>query len=143
MTNSMIKGGCLCGSVRYEIRGNLKRNVVNCHCGMCRRLHGGFGAHTKANKQDIVITNATGLVWYDSSTIARRGFCKQCGSSLFWEPTHHEATGIVAGSLDESHALKTIGHIFVGEKADFYDISDDLPQFDGSSHGKLPNDYCV
>ena len=68
-------------------------------------------------------------------------FCRECGSSLFWEPFELDATGIIAGSLDGPTGLKTIGHIFVGEKSDFYDINDDLPQFTGSSNGKLVNDY--
>jgi len=52
-----------------------------------------------------------------------------------------DATGIVAGSIDGPTGLKTIGHIFVGEKTDFYEIDDDLPQFEGSSDGELVDDY--
>ena len=133
-------GGCLCGAVRYEVRG-LLRDVVNCHCSMCQRLHGGFGPHSKARKADITITNDAGLAWYKTSEVARRGFCRVCGSSLFWEPFDQEATGILAGSLDGPTGLKTIGHIFVGEKADYYEISDGLPQFEGSSNGELVGDY--
>lgn len=133
-------GGCLCGAVRYEVRGNL-RDVVNCHCTMCQRLHGNFGPHTKARKNNITITNAAGLAWYKSSKIAQRGFCRECGSSLFWQPYEQDATGIIAGSLDGSTGLKTIGHIFVGEKCDFYDITDNLPQYQASSNGQLINDF--
>ena len=133
-------GGCLCGAVRYEITGPL-RDVVNCHCSMCQKQHGNFGPHTKARKVNIHITNDTGLSWYKTSEVARRGFCNLCGSGLFWEPFELDATGIIAGTLDDSAGLKTMGHIFVGEKADFYQIDDDLPQFKGSSNGKLVNDY--
>lgn len=142
MTDSRktITGGCLCGAVRYEVRG-LLRNVVNCHCSMCQRLHGGFGPHSKARKADITVTNDAGLAWYQTSEVARRGFCRVCGSSLFWEPFDLDATGILAGSLDGPTGLKTIGHIFVGEKADYYEISDGLPQFEGSSNGELVGDY--
>ena len=140
MTKTTIRGGCLCGAVRYEVRGPL-RNVVNCHCSMCQKLHGAFGAHSKARKADLTITNSDGLAWYKSSEVARRGFCRKCGSSLFWEPFDQDATGILAGSLDRPTGLSTIGHIFVAEKADFYDIKDPHPQFSGSSEGGLPNDY--
>lgn len=133
-------GGCLCGAVRYEVRG-LLRDVVNCHCSMCQRLHGGCGPHSKARKADITVTNDAGLAWYQTSEVARRGFCRVCGSSLFWEPFDLDATGILAGSLDGPTGLKTIGHIFVGEKADYYEISDGLPQFEGSSNGGLVGDY--
>ena len=138
--DKLTTGGCLCGAVRYEVRGPL-RDVVNCHCGMCRRQHGNFGPHSKARKVNITVTNDTGLAWYRTSGAARRGFCRECGSSLFWEPFELDATGIIAGSLDVPTGLKTIGHIFVGDKADFYEITDDLPQFEGSSGGELVDDY--
>lgn len=133
-------GGCLCGGVRYEVRGSL-RDVVNCHCRWCQRLHGGFGPHSKARKTDITITEDRSLAWYRTSDVARRGFCRVCGASLFWEPFEQDGIGILAGSLDGPTGLKTIGHIFVGEKGDFYEITDALPQFGGSSDGKLAGDY--
>jgi len=108
---------------------------------MCQKLHGVYGAHTKARKVNIFITKDDGLAWYKTSDVARRGFCRKCGSSLFWEPYELDATGIIAGSLDGATGLKTMGHIYVGEKADFYEIEDDLPQFDASSNGELVNDY--
>lgn len=140
MTDSSASGGCLCGAVRYKVNGPL-RDVVNCHCAMCRRLHGGFGPHSKAAKTDIVVIRDDGLVWYQTSAIARRGFCQRCGSGLFWEPIAQDATGIVAGTLDAPTGLKTIGHIFVGEKSDFYEIHDDQPQFMASSDGQIAGDY--
>lgn len=140
MTQQHSTGGCLCGAVRYEVAGRL-RDVVNCHCSMCQRLHGNFGPHTKAHKSNITITHDEGLAWHQTSAVARRGFCRLCGSGLFWEPYAMDATGIIAGSLDQPTDLKTMGHIFVGEKADFYEITDPCPQFEGSSNGALPNDY--
>ena len=133
-------GGCLCGAVRYEVTGPL-RDVVNCHCSMCQKQHGNFGPHTKARKVNIRITQEIGLAWYQTSDVARRGFCNRCGSGLFWEPYELDATGIIAGTLDDSSGLKTMGHIFVGEKPGFYHIDDDLPQFEASSDGELVNDY--
>ena len=137
---SLTTGGCLCGAVRYEVAGPL-RDVVNCHCSMCQRLHGSFGPHSKARKVNITVTKADGLAWYKTSEVAQRGFCHVCGSSLFWEPFELDATGIIAGSLDSPTGLKTTGHIFVGEKSDFYEICDELLQFDGPSDGRLVNDY--
>lgn len=133
-------GGCLCGAVRYEVKGSL-RDVINCHCNMCQRLHGSFGPHSKARKVDITITKNDGLAWYKTSNVAQRGFCRECGSSLFWEPFELDSTGILAGSLDGPTSLRTMGHIFVAEKPDYYEITDGLPQFEGSSDGKLENDY--
>jgi hypothetical protein len=108
---------------------------------MCQRLHGNFGPHSKARKVNITITCDRGLAWYKTSDVARRGFCRVCGSGLFWEPFDLDATGIIAGSLDGPTGLRTIGHIFVGEKCDFYEITDSLPQYQGSSDGALVNDY--
>ncbi len=138
--NKITKGGCLCGAVRYEVKGPL-RDIVNCHCSMCQKIHGSFGPHTKASKENISITNNDGLAWYKTSEIAQRGFCRECGSSLFWQPFKMDATGILAGSLDAVTGLKVIGHIFVGEKPDFYEITDNHPQFVHSSNGQLANDY--
>ena len=135
-----IAGGCLCGAVRYEIDGPV-RDVVNCHCSMCQRLHGGFGPHAKAAKDHLTITRDDGLAWYRSSDIARRGFCQRCGSGLFWEPDGQDGTGILAGTIDQPTGLRTIGHIFVSGKSDYYDIHDDLPRYDESSAGKFAGDF--
>jgi len=132
-------GGCLCGAVRYEVRGPL-RDVVNCYCSMCQRLHGGAGPHSKAAKGDITIVEGRGLKWYASSARARRGFCGECGTGLFWEPVDQPGTGILAGTLDQPTGLATIGHIFVAEKCDFTEIAGDAPQFDGSSGGAIEGD---
>lgn len=138
--NLITEGGCLCGAVRYRVTGPL-RDVINCHCSMCRRLHGNFGPHSKAPKSSITITRDDGLAWYRTSDVARRGFCRECGSGLFWEPFELDATGIIAGTLDAPTTLQTMGHIFVAEKSDFYEIADALPQFEGSSEGRLAGDY--
>lgn len=136
----LSRGGCLCGAVRYEVKGRL-RDVVNCHCSMCQKLHGNFGPHSKASKANITITKDDGLAWYRTSNVARRGFCRNCGSGLFWEPFALDATGIIAGTLDAPTGLKTMGHIFVAEKSDFYEIVDESPRFEGSSAGQLDGDY--
>lgn len=133
-------GGCFCGAVRYEVKGRL-RGVVNCHCSQCTRLNGNFGSHSKALKSMITVTKDDGLSWYKIYDVARRGFCRECGSGLFWDQIEHKALGIIAGSLDSPTDLKTIGHIFVEEKSDFYEIVDDIQQFKGSSSGELEGDY--
>jgi len=145
MTDEKIEyttGGCYCGAVEFKVKGPL-RDVVNCHCSQCTKLNGNFGSHSKARKVNITITKDEGLAWYKISHRARRGFCRECGSGLFWEQYQQDAdaTGIIAGSLDSPTSLKTIGHIFVGEKSDFYEITDDIQQFQASSIGKLEGDY--
>ena len=61
--------------------------------------------------------------------------------TLNGEPFDLDATGIIAGSLDAPTGLKTMGHIFVAEKSDFYEITDGMPQYEGPSGGELLNDY--
>jgi hypothetical protein len=70
------------------------------------------------------------LKWFRSSDWAQRGFCKVCGSSLFWRKDGEDATSIASGTLDGETGLKTSKHICVADKGDYYDITDGLPQLD-------------
>src|SRR6476646_4007747 len=79
------RGHCLCGAIEIEIRGPL-RDVVVCHCGQCRRQHGAPPSYTAATWSNVTIHGEKNVKWYQSSPEARRGFCRLCGSSLFWEP---------------------------------------------------------
>ena len=136
---SLIQGGCLCGAVRFKINDKL-RPVVNCHCGQCLHTHGHYAAYTAVEKGKIQFENEAGLKWFRSSTEARRGFCQQCGASLFWERLGDTKLSIAAGMLDLPQDLKTIGHIFLADKADYYEIDDDLPKYPQSSEGELEGD---
>jgi hypothetical protein len=120
-------GGCLCGAVRYEVTGAL-RDVIVCHCAMCRRTHGHIGAYTAAPKDALRVTQARGLRWYTSSAIARRGFCGECGGSLFWEPAAKEYVAIAAGTLDAPTGLKTVMQIHVESAGDYYAIDERIPE---------------
>jgi hypothetical protein len=120
-------GGCLCGAVRYEARAPL-RDVVNCHCGQCLKTHGNFAAYSAVPRAGLHVVEAADVAWYRSSAAARRGFCRVCGSSLFWDPEQLDYVALAAGSIDRPTGLKTVRHIFVEDKSDFYEISDDLAQ---------------
>ena len=121
------RGGCLCGAVRYEVRGPL-RGVVVCHCGQCRRSHGHLGAYTSVRLEDLTVHEGGALRWYQSSEQARRGFCGTCGGRLFWEPLGQGRMAVAAGSLDQPSGLETVAHIFVAEAGDYYEIADGLEQ---------------
>ncbi len=136
-----VSGGCLCGEVRYEVRGPL-RNVINCHCSKCRRTHGHFAAYASVQRENLVLTNQDKLKWYrsltDETSNVHRGFCKECGSSLFWDPKDDgDNIAISASSLDSTTGLKTIGHVWVSQAGDYYEITDDLPRFEKSHEGHL------
>ena len=119
-------GGCLCGAVRYEVTGPL-RDVVECHCAMCRRTHGHVAAYTAAPRSALRMLDARGLKWFASSDFARRGFCTECGGSVFWERISGDVVSIAAGTLDPPTGLATTLQIFVEDAGDYYTVRDDVP----------------
>lgn len=120
-------GSCLCGAVRYEVTGTL-RDVVLCHCTMCRKTHGHIGAYTATPKDALEIIEARGLKWYPSSEQARRGFCGECGGTLFFEPANKDYVAIAAGTLDRPTGLKTVVQIHVNSAGDYYRIDESIRQ---------------
>ena len=134
-----VTGGCLCGAVRYRVTGRL-RDVMNCHCSQCRRMHGHFAAYAAARQRDLVFLRQDDLAWYGSSPHARRGFCRVCGSSLFWQPTAFDYIAVAAGSIDPPSGLKTRGHIYVADKGDYYEIKDGLAQFPAGADANMRQD---
>lgn len=119
-------GACLCGAVRFEISGPL-RDVVLCHCAMCRRTHGHVAAYSACDRADLRIVEARGLKWYASSAIARRGFCTECGASLFWERLNADYVSVAAGVIDAPTGLKTTLQIYVSSAGDYYEIDGRMP----------------
>jgi hypothetical protein len=127
-------GGCLCGAVRYEVRGPL-RPVVACHCTQCRRMTGHFLAATAAREGDYTITRDAALKWYHASKDARRGFCADCGSTLFWQGNGRDYIAIAEGSIDGATGLKLVQHIHTADKGDYYELDDGVA---GSAQGLPP-----
>ena len=123
-------GGCLCGAVRYDVHAPL-RDVVNCHCGRCRRTHGHFAAYTEVAADELTLLEDRGLGWYVADG-RERGFCRECGASLFWRRTGEGSVSIAAGTLDEPTGLHTVAHIFVDSRGDYYELADDIPRFQAS-----------
>ncbi len=130
---SKATGGCLCGAVRYEINEKL-RGIVNCHCSKCRKFHGNYSAYTSIKYTSLTLLEQRGLKWYQSITDETpnvyRGFCAECGSSLFWHPRDQERIAVAAGSLDDPIKLQIIGHVWISQISDYYQIDDDLPKFE-------------
>jgi len=127
-------GGCLCGAVRYELHGAL-RDVINCHCPMCLRFHGHYGAYTSLKEKNLSLAKDEGLQWYhslqdDEKGNVYRGFCKDCGSSLFWRVKDSGSISIAAGTLDKAPSqMRTTMHIWASTAGDYYEITDDLPKY--------------
>ena len=113
-----IKGGKITGPLR---------DVLLCHCQMCRRTHGHIGAYSATAKSDLRILESRGLKWYASSEVARRGFCSECGASLFWEASGRDPVSIAAGMLDAPTGLATTLQIYVSSAGDYYAIDERVP----------------
>lgn len=123
----MVSGSCLCGAVTFEISGVLPPPNA-CHCNQCRKQSGHYWASVDVPRSTLKVTQDTGLRWYRSSEKVRRGFCGECGSFLFWDPPAHDWTAVAMGALDAPTGTQLAKHIFVANKGDYYEISDELPQ---------------
>jgi hypothetical protein len=123
-----LTGRCLCGAVRFEADAPL-RPVSVCHCRQCARWTGSYVMATSVPLAQFRLTGGEDAIgWYAASDVAERGFCRTCGSSLFWKPNSGDRIAILAGSLDPPTGLVLDHHIFVASKSDYYEIHDDLPQ---------------
>lgn len=131
-------GGCLCGAVRYRVEGPMKQ-VVACHCKMCRVQTGHLLATTAAWDEQFQLTEQSGLKWYQSSPECRRGFCGDCGSVLFFDTMGDGKISITAGTLDDDTGLSIAAHIFVANKGGYYGIGDGVEEFsDGGDSVPMP-----
>lgn len=134
MTSHTVTGSCLCGTVKYQVV-NPAESVLHCHCWMCRKQHGAaFATWAFYPKERFhLLAGAEALQTYISSETVGRTFCRECGGSLFFAspefPKRPAAVWITAGTLDGDPGRVSDGHIFVSSKADWYTITDGLPQF--------------
>ena len=116
-----MKVGCLCGQVRFEADLPL-REVFACHCSQCRKTSGHFWAATSVPLDRFRLTETMGQRWFQSSAEARRGFCGNCGASLFWGPQGEARISIAAGALEGATGLHIAQHWHREDKGDYYDI---------------------
>lgn len=132
MGDETIKGRCLCGGVKFHIVGDDISAPDLCHCVSCRRWSGHAWAGANVPVENLKITDKGSLAWFRATPHARRGFCTTCGASLFWHgdkaPTYKGRIGFSLGALDTPTGLRLKEHIFAGEKGDYYDLNDGLPQ---------------
>ncbi len=122
------RGSCLCGNVSFEIKSALPPPDA-CHCSKCRKHSGHFFVSTDVPRSAVSIKGSDNITWFKSSEKARRGFCKECGSSLFWDPIHKDWIGVAMGAFEQPTETKIKMHIFVADKGDYYDIGDDVRQY--------------
>ena len=127
----MIKGSCWCGGVRYEIEGKIGP-ALNCHCSMCRKVTGAaFRSRVAVPTKNFRWTSGEDLLTrYESSPGTKRTFCRACGSTLasFFDD-HPKTLGLAMGTLDDDPGIRPAFHVYVGSKASWHEITDQLPQF--------------
>lgn len=121
-------GSCLCGAVRFHTEGP-RRGVVFCHCSQCRKQTGLYYAAIDVRDDELTVEGEANLTWYAASTFARRGFCRTCGSALFWKRDGADRTSILAGAFERPSGLRPESHVYLDDAGDFYKIADGLPQY--------------
>ena len=127
----MSTGSCLCGSVRFEVRGSFGP-VRYCHCTLCQRSTGSaFSANSRVRAADFELLAGDSLISeYESSPGAYRIFCSRCGSPVFARVESDPAfVRVRLGSLHEDPGVRPSAHVWVGDRAAWFEIADELPCF--------------
>ncbi|MEM6988198.1 MAG: GFA family protein [Pseudomonadota bacterium] len=125
-----VEGSCLCGAVRYRVNGALG-GVDHCHCSMCRRQHGAaFATYADCDVDAFSwIAGEHNVAVYHAAGGGGWAFCRQCGSTLAGTD-EGEVTSVALGTVEGDPGVRADCHIYTGSKAVWYDIEDNLPQYD-------------
>jgi hypothetical protein len=134
----MVTGGCLCGSVRFEIAGPI-RHIVHCHCSQCRKAQGNaFATNRVVRAADFrLLSGQDGLTAYVSSPGQTRYFCKTCGSPIMSRTAARpDLVRLRLGTIDSDIVERHMAHIFASSKANWEEISGNLPRYDSYEPGR-------
>jgi hypothetical protein len=127
----VLGGGCLCGAVRFEVRGKLGP-LVYCHCATCRRANGSaFAANAPVRTRYVEwLAGREAMTEYESSPGKFRAFCRRCGSPVYSRVVADPTTlRIRIGTLDGDPGRRALAHFWVSTKASWFEITDALPQY--------------
>ncbi len=122
-------GGCLCGGVRFHLEKAIG-NFGACHCDMCRRWAGGAFLARDCG-ENVRFEGEENIGRYKSSDWAERGFCKTCGSNLFYFVIPSGIYIMSVGALDDPNGLEMKSQIFIDEKPDCYDFANKTKMITG------------
>ena len=128
MVTRMLNGRCECRAVRYRVPDEFLY-AANCHCSNCRAGTGSaFKAFAGIEREKLVILEGgqTLLVWGDDESNHTR--CGICGSLLYSVVRDGAYVHVAMGSLVDEPTIRPTEHIFVGSKAPWFEITDELPQ---------------
>ena len=126
----MIKGSCLCGGIEYRFDEGGAVVINHCHCSRCRKASGAEYATFLQIVRDYFewISGEDLIVGYESTPGNCRNFCRVCGSRAPVVREQINTVTVPVGSLESDPGLRPAIHLFVGSKAPWYRIVDDLPQ---------------
>ena len=128
----MYNGRCLCGAIKFTIQGGIK-NIVYCHCSLCRKAQGSAFA-TNGNvemKKFNFISGQNNLTSYKTSETQSKLFCKTCGSPIMSKNSlTPDMIRVRLGTIESDIVERPEAHIFVASKANWENISDNIPQYD-------------
>lgn len=128
----MIKGSCLCGNVRYEITGKVGP-IVHCHCQTCRKAHGSaFSSVAAVDDCDFLLVGHGVLKSFESSEGKQRFFCQDCGTQIYAKRENTAHIILRLGSLDDDPESAEKCHIWVSDKASWYSLNAQLPEYNES-----------
>ena len=127
---STLVGSCQCGAVTYAVADEFVY-TVNCHCSMCRRSTGAaFKPLAGIERSKVRVTSGEDdrlIVGFPTWHELR---CRLCGSLLFAVVRDGTFAHVAMGTLVDAPTIRPSAHIFVGSKAPWFTITDDLPQYD-------------
>jgi len=129
-SGNSISGACLCGAVRFTAAPK-NREVGACHCSMCRRWSAGPFI-TIDCENTLKIDNTENLGVYRSSEWAERGFCKKCGSPLFYRLVGKDLYFASAEALDDRKDYVFAAQIFIDEKPEYYAFANHTQNMTGA-----------
>ena len=131
----MLSGKCLCGAVQYTVADEF-RYAANCHCSNCRRTTGSaFKPFAGIESGKLALTEASAKLMLFGQESNHDAHCSVCGSLLYSLVRNGDYVHVAMGTLIDVPAIRPAAHIFVGSKAPWFTITDDLPQYEGHADG--------
>lgn len=130
-----LAGGCMCGAIRYEV-SDAFRYAANCHCSQCRRTTGSaFKPFAGIEASELAIVQGEDKLMRYGDDSNHNVHCGACGSLLYSLVREAAYVHVAMGTLVDEPGIRPDHHIFVGSKAPWFTITDDLPQFEGHADG--------
>lgn len=123
------RGHCICGEVRIKAK-NASSSVGACHCKMCRRWGGGPFMEIDCGA-DVEIDGEENIAVFNSSDWAERGFCRNCGTHLFYRLKESRQHMIPVGLFEDSESLVFESQVFIDEKPDYYEFTNKTKDLTG------------